>query len=486
MADEKENQEASSLRLKLGQSSVGGLNVFSGQIYEEKEHALRWPQAICTYEKMRKDATIAPALNLVEMAIARVPWVVKIPKGKEEELKDKAKFLEEVMNDMDVPWNVFIRQAATHNTYGFAVAEKVYRVRSRQKGSKYNDGKIGLKKLAPIAQATINDWKFSEDGRELIGLTQRPTPISNRDQTILKDNSNELISIPRKKFLLFRNNPYKDNPEGESPLNQCYVAWRFKTELEKAEAMGVSTDLRGLKVLLLPPQYLSEDASPEDKAVREYYERGLSMLHKNEQSALILPQIFDDKGNPMFDFKLMSVMGQKAHDTDAIINRWRKEIVTCLLASQLVLGQEGGGSYSLAESQSGISQMVIDARLIEIRDQLNHDLIPQLFALNGWDVTDTPYFDFGDIAEESLDEISKYIQRIAAVGLMPKTAPVVNWVTEKLGMAPQFSDSEEPENIQPHLTGYTSGAGEGLASGSGNGTGKSVATRDNSTSNLEN
>lgn len=179
-------------------------------------------------------------------------------------------------------------------------------------------------------------------------------------------------------------------------------------------------------------------------------------------------------------------MGQKAHDTDAIINRWRKEIVTCLLASQLVLGQEGGGSYSLAESQSGISQMVIDARLIEIRDQLNHDLIPQLFALNGWDVTDTPYFDFGDIAEESLDEISKYIQRIAAVGLMPKTAPVVNWVTEKLGMAPQFSDSDEPENIQPHLTGYTSGAGEGMQKGSGSGTANNVSERDNSTSNLEN
>lgn len=485
MADEKENQEASSLRLKLGQSSVGGLNVFSGQIYEEKEHALRWPQAICTYEKMRKDATIAPALNLVEMAIARVPWVVKIPKGKEEELKDKARFLEEVMNDMDVPWNVFIRQAATHNTYGFAVAEKVYRVRSRQKGSKYNDGKIGLKKLAPIAQATINDWKFSEDGRELVGLTQRPTPISNREQTILKDNSDDLISIPRKKFLLFRNNPYKDNPEGESPLNQCYVAWRFKTELEKAEAMGVSTDLRGLKVLHLPPQYLAEDASPEDKAVREYYERGLSMLHKNEQSALILPQIHDDKGNPLFEFKLMSVMGQKAHDTDTIINRWRKEIVTCLLASQLVLGQEGGGSYSLAESQSSISQMVIDARLIEIRDQLNHDLIPQLFALNGWDITDTPYFDFGDIAEESLDEISKYIQRIAAVGLMPKTAAMTNWVTEKLGVAPQFSDSQTLEEIAPYLTGYSSGAGEGLNK-TGNGTSDSVSERDNSSANLEN
>lgn len=486
MPDNNTNEMESTVpRLKLGQSSVGGLNVFSGQIMEEKDYALRWPRAIHTYNEMRKDATIAPALNLVEMAIARVPWVVKVPKGKEEALSEQQKFLEQVMNDMDMPWNVFIRQAATHNTFGFAVSEKVYRVRSTQKGSKYNDGKIGLKKLAPIAQETINDWKFSADGRDLIGLTQRPTNMSNREGSSLTDH-NDLIEIPRKKFLLFRNNPYKDNPEGESPLKQCYVAWRFKNELEKAEALGVATDLRGLKVLYLPPQYLAEDASEEDKDTARFMERQLSMLHKSEQSCIMLPTIYDENKNPLFKFELMSVMGQSAHNTHEIINRYKKELVTCLLASQLVLGQEGGGSYSLAESQSSISQMVIDARLIEIRDQLNHDLIPQLFKLNGWDVTDTPYFDFGDIAEESLDEISKYIQRIAAVGLMPKTAPVVNWVTEKLGMAPQFSDSEEPESIQPHLTGYTSGAGEGMQKGSGSGTANNVSERDNSTSNLEN
>lgn len=484
MAEEKENQDPA-LRLKLGQSSVGGLNVFSGRIFEEKEYALRWPNAICTYNEMLKDATIAPAINLVEMAISRVPWQVRVPEGKEEALREKKEFLKQVMKDMDTPWNVFIRQAATHNTFGFAVSEKVFRERTYAKGSKYNDGRIGLKKLAPIAQATIDSWKFSKDGRDLIGLNQRPTHMSNRNEASLVERD-DLIEIPRKKFLLFRNNPYKDNPEGESPLKHCYIAWRYKTELEKQEAMSVSQDLRGLKVLYLPPNYLSEDASPEEKAVREYYERGLSMLHKNEQSALILPQFYDEKGNKQFEFELKSVMGQVANDTDAIINRYKKEIVTCLMASQLVLGQEGGGSYSLAESQSSISQMVIDARLIEIRDQLNHDLIPQLFRLNGWDVTDTPYFDFGEIAEESLDEISKFVQRTAAVGLMPKTPAMINFLTDRLGVPAQIDTTATTEDIAPMLTGYTSGAGEGLAQGSGSGTAKNVSADDNSTSNLEN
>ena len=228
MAEEKENQDPA-LRLKLGQSSVGGLNVFSGRIFEEKEYALRWPNAICTYNEMLKDATIAPAINLVEMAISRVPWQVRVPEGKEEVLKEKKEFLEQVMKDLEQPWNVFIRQAATHNTFGFAVSEKVYRERTYAKGSKYNDGKIGLKKLAPIAQATIDSWKFSKDGRDLIGLAQRPTHMSNRNEASLVERD-DLIEIPRKKFLLFRNNPYKDNPEGESPLKHCYIAWRYKVE----------------------------------------------------------------------------------------------------------------------------------------------------------------------------------------------------------------------------------------------------------------
>lgn len=238
MAEEIENQDAIVPRLKLGQSSLGGLNVFAGRIYEEKDAALRWPNAISTYNQMLKDASVAPAVALVEMAIARVPWTVRIPEGYEDKLKDKAEFLQQVMKDMDQPWNTFIRQAATHNRYGFAVSEKVYRERSYKKGSKYDDGKIGLRKLAPVAQETIDNWEFSKDGRDLIGLYQRPSPMSNKLGGSVVERSEDVF-IPRKKFLLFRNNPYKDNPEGESPLKNCYIAWRYKTELEKAEAMGV-------------------------------------------------------------------------------------------------------------------------------------------------------------------------------------------------------------------------------------------------------
>ena len=178
-------------------------------------------------------------------------------------------------------------------------------------------------------------------------------------------------------------------------------------------------------------------------------------------------------------------MGQRANNVHEIITRYKKEVVTGLMASQLILGQEGGGSFSLAESLDSVTKMVVDARLNQIKEQLNHDLIPQLFALNGWDITDVPHFEYGEVSTESLDEIGKFVQRVAAVGMLPKTPEVVNYVTDRLAISPQFKEDTPQEEFLPFLTQYQSGAGEGLASPSGEGTRQSLSGRDNASANME-
>ena len=114
----EDNIENAPLRMAKGQKSYNGLKVSAGQIMEEMNTDLRWPYCMETYKVMFKDATIAPALNLMEMDIAKAEWLVKIPEGHEDDLKEKAKFLETVIEDMEHTWNDFIRQAATFNRYG--------------------------------------------------------------------------------------------------------------------------------------------------------------------------------------------------------------------------------------------------------------------------------------------------------------------------------------------------------------------------------
>lgn len=200
-------------RMKMSQSSYNGLWTASGSVMEECAHELRWPQCMSTYKKMAKDATIAPALNLVEMAIARVPWSVKIPEGYEDQLADKAEFLRQCMNDMEHTWSQFIRQATTFNRYGFAPVEKVYRKRYKRNGSKYNDGLVGIDSLPLIAQDTVSSWEWENRGRKLSGLWQYIVEPTGKDQVQVNSSwKDEFIS--RKKFMLFRNSILKDNPEG--------------------------------------------------------------------------------------------------------------------------------------------------------------------------------------------------------------------------------------------------------------------------------
>lgn len=265
-----ESGEETPIRLKLGETGYNALRVVGGNVLSECQWELQFPYAINTFKKMAKDGTIAPALNLVEMMIARVPWTVKIPEGYEEELKDKARFLEQNMNDMEESWNSFIKQVVSFNRFGFAVHEKVYRKRYKSNGSKYNDGLIGLKKLPIRSQDSIVGWEWENDGRDLSGVWQAVVkPVGLEQSTYFGIDSvyGDKVKIPRKKFLLFRNGTAKDTPLGESPLVGCWESWKFKKAFEETEAVGVSQDMQGFKVLYIPPRYMAPDASIEDKAV---------------------------------------------------------------------------------------------------------------------------------------------------------------------------------------------------------------------------
>ena len=479
-------KDTAPLRISKGRVSYNGLSVMAGQITEECNYDLRWPNCITTYKAMLKDATIASTITLMTMDIAKVKWDIKIPEGYESELKDKAKFLESCMTDMDHSWTDFILRASSSNQFGFAPIEKVYRKRVKSQGSKYNDGLYGIKELPLIAQDTVTAWEWDSTGRTLTGLWQQriiPKGKNNYSNTFI---TNDDVFIGRHKFMLFRAGQTKDSPVGTSPLNSVYLAWRYKTEMEKQEALGVATDVRGLKVIYIPPQYLSESASEEEKQTAEYFRKALSTIHTGEQSGILLPQAFDDEGNKLFEFEVKSVMGNAAHDINQIINRYKKDIVVGLLAPMLTIGQDGSGSFALADVLKGITSTVVEARLVEIKDQLNNDLIPQLFAINGFSTEVTPYFDFSRTDQISVDELGKYIQRIGAAGMLSNDADTANWIADQAGMPKPFDNTEVTvEEVRQQMTNFTSNAGEGMETVSGNGTSNSSASRDNSTANLE-
>lgn len=473
-------EKASIPRLRLGELGVVGLKQHGGRIQEEARKELRFPEANRTFRTMAQDATIASALSLFEMMVSRVEWIVDTGIDPTPEMKANAQFLQEVMNDMDHSWRSFIQEVTSAFTYGYCINEKVYRRRTWDNGSQYNDNKVGFKKLPVRSQDTINKWLYSDDGRDLIGVQQSLACITDGTDRYAKLlNATGTIDIPRKKFMLFRVDAKRDNPEGNSPLRAAYHAWKYRTVIEEQEAVGVTRDMNGMPTLYLPPRYMSQDATDAEKSIYEYYKNVIRNIQMNEQSGLILPQAFDpDSRQPLFKFELTSTMGGKMYDTDAIIKRWDNKILMVLFADMLKMGQDQVGSYSLAGAKTNIMAMAIEARLQEIQDVLNNDLVKQLFAMNGVapDVK-LPKLVYGDLDEVDLDEFSKAIQRIGSVGGLERDRPVMNKIREALKIVKRPDDEPVKED---EIMGGQSQAGQ---AGVGNGASKTASGRDNSAAN---
>lgn len=486
MAEEENKQPIP--RMRLGEYGSTGLRISHKQIYEESRKDLRWPKVIETYKLMSKDATVSSAINLIKIMLARIDWYFDPGQDADDALRKRTEFLNECMEDMEHSWAEFIQNVSSSYTYGFSVHEKVYRRRRPETGSRFNDGLIGWKKLPIRSQDTISGWIFSEDGRELLGVEQDLSVIESAGRyRLLKQNKSEgsRIEIPRKKIMLFRVNPERDNPEGNSLLKSVYYAWKYRTTIQEQEAIGIVRNMVGTPCLSMPPVYMSEDATPEQKAIYDYYRNALVNMENNEQSAIILPNAYDpETKQPLFKFELLSVSSGRQYDTSAIINRWDNTILTALFADFLRLGQDQVGSFALAGAKTSLMAMAIEARLREIADVINNDLIPQTFALNGWPTDKLPKIKYTDLDEVDLDEFSKAVQRIFSVNAIEFDREIANAIRTK-GFGAKPKDDKEPvdEDLLPQ---NRSRAGDGLAKGAGNGTSDNVAGTDNSAANNEN
>lgn len=469
-------------RFKLGESGYLGMSIFNGVSNDELKKELNFPHSIKTYKNMSYHSSINSALTLFDNIIGKATWQMVPPKNATEQEKKQCEIIDSMMADMEGTWAEFIRDILSMNLYGFSVHEKVYRKRLKANGSMYDDGLIGWKKLPIRAQETIEKFIFSDDGNDIVGVKQNLTLVYDNYNRFSKRTENEVI-LPKSKILLFRAGKHRGDPYGKSPLRDAYLAWRFLTALEDLEATGVSKDLNGLPILMIPPQYLSEDASPSQKAIKAYYENAMRNLQMNQQSAMILPNAYDpETKQPLFKLELLSVDGKKAFDLNKIKDYYKNLIVTSLFSEVTSMGQSQVGSFALGSLKNTMTGVSAEAMVKVIAEVLNRDLIRQTYELNGWDVTRAGTLDFDNLDEVDLESVSKAFQRYSSTGLLELDREVLNSVRNSLGI------DELPADEAPHtdiLTGNSSRSGDGLAT-AGEGTAKAPSGQDTSSNNKEN
>ena len=129
-------------------------------------------------------------------------------------------------------------------------------------------------------------------------------------------------------------------------------------------------------------------------------------------------------------------------------------------------------------------EYAVEFRLKEIANVLNNELIPALFRQNKWDMKELPFFAPSKTTEESLENYSKFVQRVCSVGAIEMDRPFFNKTREIMGLEP-FPD-DEPIH-EDEIPNSVSRSGDGMEVGkTGNGTSDNVAGSDNSANNLDN
>lgn len=472
--------------LRVSQSSIYDYDYFL--FGEDKD--LKFPYSVKTYQEMKKDAILAAALTAVKTIAVRVPRFIE-PYNETPMHKNRAEFVEQCLgiskdnNDMTHSFDDFLREALSFDTYGFSVHEKVYRLRRNKYGSKFDDGKVGIKRLPIRPQETIERFDYDDEGREMTGVVQRQslnrTKALKSNKKLVKFNGE--IVIPRDRVLHFTNGG-DGNAEGVSPLSFVHKTWRDYQRYKDLEGIAASKNLNGLPVIWMPSEYMTDDPSdPLGKVFTELRD-GVSKIAIGEQSSLVLPSDREDmtgQGGKLFDFTLMSSSSSNITAITAIIERLKKEMLLCLFASEI---QDG-----IDSTKTSMLNMLVENRIKEIFTVLNNDLIPELFRMNGWDETQTPRIRYGKLREIPFEAFAKAMQQTKATKLIPVTAKNLNYISEELGLPDRISENISKEDLDD-LLGVEktddSGAGEGYETGSGSGTAKETPEEDKSSSNLYN
>lgn len=425
-----------------------GLKQYSGWVREEFLQQLLGRQATRVYREMSdNNATVGAMLFAITQVMRKIKWRVK-PANNSPEALAEAQFADSLRFDMSHTWEDFIAEALSMLPYGYSVHELVYKRRLGPKplggtaedgtdipSSRFDDGRIGLRKMPVRGQDTIIKWFFGPNG-EVRGVTQQPY-------------TGGIVNIPIEKFLLFRPSAHKNNPEGRSILRNCYRSWYFLKRFEEEEAIFYER-MSGVPCMYVPQELMDAAAAGDNNAVQQVamYKRMVTNTKIGEQMGLILPSntwpnaMGAQGAVRMYEFHLVTPQGRSAAvDSDKVISRHRLDMLMSVLADFVTLGHASHGTQSLAETKVDMFFQGIEGWLSCVGSVLNQYMLPRIWELNGLDPALKPEFQ-PDLAQRiDLLALADYVLKLAQSGMqMFPDQPLEDYLRDVGGM-PGTSDT---------------------------------------------
>tara|TARA_R110000737_G_scaffold285030_1_gene291568 strand:+ start:346 stop:1830 length:1485 start_codon:yes stop_codon:yes gene_type:complete len=378
---------------------------------------LRGSRAISKYREMRDNsAVIGAVLYAVEQVLRDVDLKVKPADDSEVAIKE-AKFVESVLDDMEHSLDDHISEAIGFLSMGFSWFEVVYKrrdglgTRDPKKRSKHSDQRLGIRKIVSRAPWSISKFDVEPKTGKILGVHQRESHSNNKLDTL----------IPINKSLYYKTPTIDGDPSGRSILRNAYTSYTYLTNLQSIEGIAVEREMHGIPIGRIPAEYLAEDATDSQVAVRNQMEKVLSDLKLNQQGYALLPSdlLLDQDGKStggvaarLIDIELITSNGNRNIDISPIIDRYQHDIARSVLSEFLMLGTGSGGSYALSKSKTDLFLRALESYISTVADILNKQLVERLWDLNGLPIETMPKLVAGDVAPHDLKELGSYLRNL--------------------------------------------------------------------------
>lgn len=418
-----------------------GLRQYGGWVREEYLSDLVGRNGARAYREMLDSSpVIGGMIFAITQAMRRVDWRVEpagtdgLSTGSKQARKAansaaerEAEFVESLMEDMSHTWEDFVIDALSMLGYGYAPMEIVYkrrlgrrpesmpgpRPKQERASSKFDDGRIGWRRLPIRGQDTVIKWFFDPNG-QIRGMTQQPWV-------------GVLIDIPIEKMLLFRPNQHKNNPEGRSVLRNAYRSWYFTKRLEEQEAIKIER-LNGFPVMYVPNELFDKAGGTGPEAVKaaqalQQYKNIVSNVRIDEQMGAVFPSNVyanaDGKlsSQRMFELKFETPAHTGDTKLNETISRHKVDMMLTLLCDFIMLGHEVRGTNNLAVTKVDMFYAAVEGWLNGMASVVNRYGLSRIWSLNGLDPDLMPEIK-PDLSQRlDLDSLGNYLANMQAAGV---------------------------------------------------------------------
>ena len=376
--------------------------------------SLKFPRGMFVYREMAdNDPTVGAMMFAIQQLMRTVKFSSKAF-DKSPKAEEYATHLETCLHDLEKPFHDYVSEFMTMLVFGFSLnaiemKKRQGQVHDPKFKSKYSDGKWGFRGFPTRSQESIQGWKYLDesDPNRLTHAIQRshnPYQIGNND-------------LDMTRFMLFRVDTRKDNPESRSILRNAHQPYFYKKHYERDQSLRISREARGLPIFTIPPEWMSSNALPGDKKIFKNLQQTALNMHEGKQKAVFLPAVMDQSGKELVTLKYLTSDSGANFDVESIITRLTKEILQTVLADFIEMGNTSVGSFALSSNKTKMFSMAVSGWLDEISNTFQQ-AIYKLGVLEGWDLDKLPTLQYTDIESVDLDVYGTFIEKMVKSGVI--------------------------------------------------------------------